>query len=108
MQTRRLSYALAAATLALSLLLPSGVFGQAAPSAGRAAAPSITRDAQGHPTVRAHRVGEGIVVDGRLGERFYEMAAPFDDLIQAVPVSRGEPSERTEVWIGFDDAKLYV
>ena len=94
--------------LALSLLLPSGVFGQAAPSAGPAAAPAITRDAQGHPTVRAHRVGEAIVVDGRLGEPFYETASPFDDLIQAVPVSRGVPSERTQVWIGFDDANLYV
>ena len=106
-RSRRL-YVLAAALLALSLLLPSGVFGQAAPSAGPAAAPAITRDAQGHPTVRAHRVGEAIVVDGRLGEPFYETASPFDDLIQAVPVSRGVPSERTEVWIGFDDANLYV
>ena len=102
------SYAPAAATLALSLLLPRGVFGQAAPSAGPAAAPAITRDAQSHPTVRAFRVGEGIAVDGRLNERFYEAATPFDDLIQAVPVSRGAPSERTEVWIGFDDANLYV
>ena len=102
------SYAPAAATLALSLLLPSGVFGQAAPSAGPAAAPAITRDAQGYPTVRAHRVGERIVVDGRLGEPFYETTSPFDDLIQAVPVSRGAPSERTEVWIGFDEARLYV
>jgi hypothetical protein len=84
------------------------VFGQAAPSAGPAAAPAITRDAQGYPTVRAHRVGERIVVDGRLGEPFYETTSPFDDLIQAVPVSRGAPSERTEVWIGFDDARLYV
>src|SRR5688572_30034280 len=79
-----------------------------APSAGPAAAPTITRDAQGHPTVRAHRVGEDIVVDGRLGEPFYETASPFDDLIQAVPVSQGEPSERTQVWIGFDDVNLYV
>jgi len=47
-------------------------------------------------------------VDGRLSERFYETASPFDDLIQAVPVSRGAPSERTDVWIGFDDANLYV
>lgn len=90
-----------AIALASSLLLPSGAFGQAAPRA-------ITRDAQGHPTVRAYRVGEEIVVDGRLRERFYETASPFDDLIQAVPVSRGAPSERTEVWIGFDDAILYV
>jgi hypothetical protein len=88
---------LATAPLALSLLLPGGAFGQA-----------ITRDAQGHPTVRALRVGEGIAVDGRLSERFYESATPFDDLIQAVPVSRGVPSERTDVWIAFDDANLYI
>jgi len=97
-------YAFSAALLALSLLLPSGVFGQAAPAAGLA----VTRDAQGYPTVRAHRVGEGIVVDGRLAEPFYKTVSPLDDLIQAVPVSRGVPSERTEVWIGFDDANLYV
>ena len=97
------SHALATAPLAFSLLLPSGAFGQAV-----APPRAITRDAQGHPTVRAFRVGEGIAVDGRLNERFYEAATPFDDLIQAVPVSRGAPSERTEVWIGFDDANLYV
>ena len=96
------------AFLALALLLPSGVFGQAAPSAEPASVPTITRDTQGHPTVRAHRVCEGIIVDGRLGEPFYETVSPFEDLIQAVPVSRGAPSERTQVWIGFDDAKLYV
>ena len=102
------SSALSAALLALTLLLPKSAFGQAAPSTGPAGAPTITRDAQGYPTVRAHRVFEGIVVDGRLGEPFYETVTPFEDLIQAVPVSRGAPSERTQVWIGFDDAKLYV
>ena len=65
---------------------------------------TITRDAQGHPTLRALRLGEAIAVDGRLSERFYTTTSPFDDLIQAVPASRGVPSERTEVWIGFDDA----
>ena len=70
--------------------------------------PPITRDAQGHPTLRALRVGESIAVDGRLSELFYTTTSPFDDLIQAVPVSRGVPSERTDVWIGFDDANLYV
>src|SRR5688572_25890330 len=115
------SSTLATASLAFTLLLPSGAFGQAPPDTvplpadpavppvpGQAAPRAITRDAQGHPTVRALRVGEAIAVDGRLSERFYTTAAPFDDLIQAVPVSRGVPSERTEVWIGFDDANLYV
>ncbi|OFW29834.1 MAG: hypothetical protein A3H97_08830 [Acidobacteria bacterium RIFCSPLOWO2_02_FULL_65_29] len=115
------SRALATAPLAISLLLPASVFGQALPGAdplsaglpippvpGLPAARAITRDSDGHPTVRAFRVGEEVVVDGRLDERFYEMSPPFDDLIQAVPVSRGAPSERTDVWIGFDAANLYV
>mgnify|MGYP006199535669 CR=1 FL=1 len=28
-----------------------------------------------------------------------------DQLVQAVPVEGGVPSERTEIWIGFDDAR---
>jgi hypothetical protein len=98
------SHALATAPLALSLLLPSGAFGQAVETTPRA----ITRDAEGHPTVRAFRLDDKIDVDGRLNERFYHATPPFDDLIQAVPVSRGVPSERTEVWIGFDATRLYV
>src|SRR5687767_14161247 len=103
---------LATARLVFILLLPSGALGQAPPRTdaqsadpavplvpGQAAPRAITRDAQGHPTVRAFRVGEGIAVDGRLSERFYESATPFDELVQAVPVSRGVPSERTDVWI---------
>ncbi|MQA89506.1 MAG: hypothetical protein GEU90_04645 [Gemmatimonas sp.] len=68
----------------------------------------ITRDANGHPTIRAFRVSGPIEVDGDLNEPFYGATPPIDDLIQAVPVARGVPSERTEVWIGFDDANLYV
>ena len=53
-------------------------------------------------------VDGGIDVDGRLNEAFYDARLSFDDLIQAVPVSRGKPSERTEVWIGFDASNVYV
>jgi len=94
--------------------MPSAGFAQASatadiPLAGMPAAQApIIRDAQGHPTVRAFRVDGGIDVDGRLNERFYAQTPPVDDLIQAVPVSRGMPSERTEVWIGFDASNLYV
>jgi hypothetical protein len=78
---------------------------------GPVAAPgaaAITRDASGHTPVRAYRVEGGIQVDGRLDDAHYARIPPFDDLIQAVPVSRGVPSERTEVWIGYDDANVYV
>jgi hypothetical protein len=87
-----------ALAVALILLLPGDA---------RAQAPS-SRDENGHPTVRAFRVDERIAVDGNLDERFYELWPPFNDLIQAVPESRGAPSERTDVWIGFDTANLYV
>jgi hypothetical protein len=60
------------------------------------------------PTVRAFRVEGRIDVDGRLDESFYASTPPIDELVQAVPVSRGTPSERTEVWIGYDEANLYV
>jgi len=102
---RRLSclHGVAAAPVVLGLLLPGSAFAQ--PSSPQ---PSISRDADGHVTVRAFRVDGGIDVDGSLDERFYELTDPFDDLVQAVPVSRGVPSERTEIWVGFDAANLYV
>jgi hypothetical protein len=69
---------------------------------------AITRDAGGRTTVRAFRFEGGIDVDGRLEESHYAAARAFDGLIQAVPESGGTPSERTEVWLGFDHANLYV
>jgi len=59
-------------------------------------------------TVRAFRVDGGIDIDGRLDESHYAPERSFEELIQAVPESGGAPSERTEVWLGFDDANLYV
>jgi hypothetical protein len=69
---------------------------------------AITRDAGGRATVRAFRVDGGIDIDGRLDESHYAATRAFDDLVQAVPEAGGPPSERTEVWIGFDDENLYV
>jgi hypothetical protein len=79
-----------------------------AQSARASTSGAITREPGGRATVRAFRMEGGIDVDGRLDERHYTPDRAFDDLVQAVPVSGGEPSERTEVWLGFDDANLYV
>jgi hypothetical protein len=87
------------------LLAASLVLAVFAPSAALAQAP---RDPAGRATVRAFRVEGGIDVDGRLDESHYAAERAFDDLIQAVPVAGGQPSQRTEVWIGFDDESLYV
>ncbi len=81
---------------------------ETAPLASSAAQAALTRDGSGRATVRAFRVEGGIDVDGRLDESHYAATRAFDELIQAVPESGGAPSERTEVWLGFDDTNLYV
>ncbi|MEQ1855392.1 MAG: DUF5916 domain-containing protein [Longimicrobiales bacterium] len=81
------------------------------PAAGAttsASASSMTRDATGRVVARAFRVEGGIDVDGVLDESHYAAARAFDQLVQAVPVAGGIPSQRTEVWLGFDDDNVYV
>jgi hypothetical protein len=68
----------------------------------------ISRDATGNATVRATRLREPIRLDGVLDEPFYSEVPSISDFIQSLPVEGGEPSERTEVWIGFDDTDIYV
>jgi hypothetical protein len=69
---------------------------------------SINRDEQGRATVRAIRLTEPLVLDGRLDEAVYSEVDPFGDFVQAAPLP-GEPStERTDVWVSFDDANVYV
>jgi hypothetical protein len=68
----------------------------------------ISRDAAGDATVRATRLREPIRLDGVLDEPFYSEVPSISDFIQSLPVEGGEPSERTEVWIGFDDTDIYV
>ncbi len=68
----------------------------------------VSRDAAGRVTVRANRIPEPIVLDGRLDEAVYQRVASVSDFIQQEPLE-GEPAtERTEAWILFDDRNLYV
>ena len=67
-----------------------------------------TTDAQGRVTVRAVRVSEGIVLDGRLTEEIYGEIPPMGGFIQQEP-NEGEPAtEASDVWVMFDDRNLYV
>jgi hypothetical protein len=68
----------------------------------------LTRDALGHTTIRAVRIDTPIQIDGRLDEPFYRNTPPITEFVQSVPTEDGEPTELTEVWIGFDDTHLYV
>ena len=72
-------------------------------------APStITRDASGRPTVRAIRLDEPLVLDGKLDDAIYSDHPPFGDFIQVVPVFDAPSSEPSEVWLSYDDANVYV
>jgi hypothetical protein len=68
----------------------------------------ITRDAQGRVTIRATRLRAPLVVDGRLDEEIYKTVPSFGDFIQQEP-HEGQPStEKSEVWVFFDDDNIYV
>ena len=62
----------------------------------------------GQKTVRVVRTDTPPVIDGDLGDAVWERAAYVDDLHQTLPVEYAEPSERTEIYILYDDNALYV
>src|SRR5215510_4992064 len=69
---------------------------------------TIARDTEGRATLRAVRLESPLKVDGKLDERLYDTALPISDFIQTEP-KPGEPAtEKTEVWISFDAANVYV
>ena len=98
--------------------------GGAVAGAGRVAGPSgdgsvgrlaaAHRPRQHHPGRRsaadrpAIKLTEPFVHDGRLDERVYGDNEPFGDFIQVVPRNGDLASERTDVWITYDDRNIYV
>jgi hypothetical protein len=68
----------------------------------------ITRDASGQATVRAIRLSSPLTLDGVLDEDVYQREAPFGGLIQVAP-NYGQPStEKSEIWITYDDKHMYL
>jgi diguanylate cyclase (GGDEF)-like protein len=90
----------------------------AQPPARPAAAPSgpappvlpqtITRDDQGRATMRAVRVTTPMKIDGRLDELAYDSVQPASGFIQMEPQAGQPASERTDLWVFFDDDHIYV
>lgn len=69
---------------------------------------TISRDHAGHATVRAIKLLAPLVLDGKLEEDVYTSNPPFGDLIQVVPQTGQPATERTDVWLMFDDKNVYV
>ena len=67
-----------------------------------------SRDEDGRVTLRAVRVAEGIVLDGRLSEDVYARVAPVGDFVQQEPREGDPATEATDVWVMFDDRNLYI
>ena len=68
----------------------------------------VSRDAQGRATVRATRLRAPLQIDGRLDEPVYETVQYITDFIQQLPDEGALSSERTEVWVLFDDDSIYI
>ncbi len=68
----------------------------------------VSRDTEGHVTIRAIRVREPLVLDGRLDDRLYTENEPIGDFIQQEPNEGKQATEKTQVWVGFDDDALYI
>jgi len=68
----------------------------------------VSRDESGHVTVRAIQLTEPLDFDGRLDEALYHDNEPIGDFIQQEPFEGRPATDKTEVWVTFDDDSLYV
>ena len=72
-------------------------------------APAVVNQAgESGVTVRAVRVSGPMETDGVLDEAFYRETQAISEFVQSIPDPGAEPTELTEVWLGFDDENVYV
>jgi hypothetical protein len=68
----------------------------------------VSRGENGHVVVRAVRIGQPLRIDGRLDEEAYTATLSMGDFIQTLPKEGAPATERSEVWILYDDDYVYV
>jgi len=75
-----------------------------------AAMPAAAQSSAGgsQVVVRASRISGPITVDGVLDESSYAEVAPITELVQQEPTFGAPISERTEIWLLYDDSNIYV
>ena len=114
------SFSLLALIVALAAWLPVSTAGQTGQDRatefssdarlnppGPVAPATMARTSQGRVTIRAVRLTEPLNVDGVLDEAAYQ-TPPITGFIQTLPLE-GEPaSERTDAWVFYDDANIYL
>ncbi len=68
----------------------------------------VSRDAEGRATLRAVRLTAPLRVDGVLEEPVYAAVPAISDFIQNDPKAGAPATEKTEVWVFFDEDNFYV
>lgn len=68
----------------------------------------MTSDSAGHKTIRAIKLTAPLTVDGVLDEPVYQREKPFDGLIQVAPDFGAPATERSDIWITYDDQNIYL
>ena len=68
----------------------------------------IARDEAGRVTVRAVKIQTPLNIDGRLDEEVYTRIPSMSGFIQNEPLEGAPASEKTEVWVFYDDDHFYV
>jgi hypothetical protein len=77
-------------------------------SAGAAFAQETPLRDPGQKTVQIARTAARPVIDGALDDAAWAHAARVDNFHQVNPVEYAEPSERTEIYLLYDDDALYI
>ncbi len=67
----------------------------------------VNRDSGGRATLRAVRLAEPLLVDGRLEERVYQDVPSVSGFLQQEPNEGEAETEKTEVWVFFDGVGVY-
>ncbi|MED5534195.1 MAG: SPOR domain-containing protein [Pseudomonadota bacterium] len=81
------------------------------PSTSSAPEPSAPPESQvflEEKVLRIYRTNAPPVLDGVLDDVAWSQAAMIDDMHQYDPMDHGEPSERTVIYLTYDDDNLYV
>ena len=68
----------------------------------------IARDGSGRATIRAVRIEAPLRIDGVLDDPLYGEVSPISDFVQVEPREGAPATEKTEVWLAFDDQQVYV
>ncbi len=84
--------------------LPAGFEGPPAPVLPQ----TVSRDDAGHVVVRAIRLTSPFRLDGKLDEAVYGENTPASDFLQTEPTQGAPATEKTEIWVFFDDKNIYI